>query len=157
MIMEKVRMKGRTVVMGIGNPLLMDDRAGIEVAERLEAMGVPADYEILYTVGFDVIDKLIGYERAYVIDASKVGKEPGTILEVGVDDLFTTASVACSHAVTLGTTLKTGYMIYPDEMPARLHIILIEADEITEFSRDCSPKVRLAIDCVVERIRLELQ
>jgi hydrogenase maturation protease len=95
--------------------------------------------------------------RAYVIDASKVGGEPGTVLEVGVDDLFTTASMACSHAVTLGTTLKAGYMIYPEEMPPDLHIILIEADDITEFSRQCSPKVCCAIDRVVERIRAELQ
>jgi hydrogenase maturation protease len=142
--------------MGIGNPLLMDDRAGIEVAERLEALGVPADVEILYTVGFDVIDKLLGYERAYVIDASKFGGECGTVLEVGVDDLFTTASITCSHAVTLGTTLKTGYIVYPEEMPGDLKIILIEGAEITEFSRECSPKVRLAIDRVVERISTEL-
>jgi Ni,Fe-hydrogenase maturation factor len=48
-------------------------------------------------------------------------------------------------------------MIYSDEMPGELHIILIEADEITEFSRDCSPSVQRAIDLVVERIRVELQ
>jgi hypothetical protein len=48
-------------------------------------------------------------------------------------------------------------MIYSDEMPGELHIILIEADEITEFSRDCSPRAQRAIDLVVERIRVELQ
>lgn len=149
-------MKHDTVIIGIGNPLLMDDRAGIEVAERLEALGLPADIEILYTVGFEVIDKLQGYRRAYVVDACVLGGEPGTVREVSADDILGDAFLSGSHAVTLGATIKTGYEIFEDEMPGELRIVLIEAENPTEFSKQCSPKVEQAIGRVVERIRKDL-
>jgi len=150
-------MKHDIVIIGIGNPLLMDDRAGIEVAEQLEALNVPADIEILSTVGFDVIDKLLGYRQAYVVDACVLGGEPGTVREVSADDILGSAFLSGSHAVTLGATIKTGYEVFEDEMPASLAIILIEAENPTEFSRQCSPKVQKAITAVVDRIRLALQ
>lgn len=145
-----------TVIIGIGNPLLMDDRAGIEVAERLEAQGLPADVEILYTVGFEVIDKLQGYRRAYVVDACVLGGEPGTVREVSADDILGDAFLSGSHAVTLGATIKTGYEIFEDEMPEELRIVLIEAENPTGFSKQCTPKVEQAIGRVVERIRREV-
>lgn len=149
-------MKHDTVIIGIGNPLLMDDRAGIEVAERLEALGVPADIVVLYTVGFEVIDKLLGYRRAYVVDACALGGEPGTVREVSADDILGDSFLSGSHAVTLGATIKTGYEVFEEEMPAQLRIVLIEAENPTGFSDQCTPKVEQAIGSVVERIRGEV-
>lgn len=149
-------MKHDTVIIGIGNPLLMDDRAGIEVAERLQALGTPADIEILYTVSFEVIDKLQGYRRAYVVDACALGGEPGTVREVSADDILGDTFLSGSHAVTLGATIKTGYEVFEDEMPEELRIVLIEAENPTGFSKQCTPKVEQAIAEVVERIRKEV-
>lgn len=143
------------VIMGIGNPLLMDDRAGIEVAERLQKAGVPARFEILYTVGFEVIDKLLGAKRAIIIDASALGGEPGTVHTVSVDDIFTTTWMSGSHAITLGATVKTGYEVFEDEMPERVDIILIEAEAPTEFCDTCTPRVEAAVQRVCTQIAAE--
>lgn len=145
-----------TLVCGIGNPLLKDDRAGIEVAERMETLiqsnNFDCDVEIIYGVGFEVNDKIMGYETVYVIDAALMGHPPGTILEVGLDDIFNDHYQASSHAVTLGSTLKVGYDLFGDEMPENLTIFLIEAEDYFEFTKTCSPPVTAAIDQVVERI-----
>jgi Ni,Fe-hydrogenase maturation factor len=67
------------------------------------------------------------------------------ILEVSVDDIFSTHALVNSHAITLGTTLKTGLLCFPDEMPADIRIILIEVKEIKEFTQQMSPEVEAAV------------
>lgn len=145
-------MKNRFLVCGIGNPMLKDDRAGIEVAERIERSDLQVDIEIIYGVGFEVNDKIMGYDDVIIIDAAKIGKTPGTITEATVEDIFTDHELASSHAVTLGSTLKVGYELFPDEMPERLKILLIEAEDYYEFTRECSTQVNIAIAEAVRRI-----
>ncbi len=145
-------MKRKTLVCGIGNPMLKDDRAGIEVAELIEQADLDVDVEIIFGVGFEVNDKIMGYDDVIIIDAAKMGHEAGTILEVGVDDIFSDHQLASSHAVTLGSTIKVGYELFPDEMPASLKIFLIEAEDYFEFTKTCSPKVSVAISKVVDLI-----
>ncbi|KAF0187634.1 MAG: hydrogenase maturation [Desulfobulbaceae bacterium] len=145
-------MKRKSLVCGIGNPMLKDDRAGIEVAERISRSSLPVDVEIIYGVGFEVNDKIMGYEDVIIIDAAKVGYPGGTITEVTIDDIFADHLLATSHAVTLGSTLKVGYDLFPEEMPPRLRILLIEAEDYFEFTRECSPSVEKAIGEVVDMI-----
>ncbi len=145
-------MKDQYIAIGIGNPLLMDDRAGIAVVERLEAAKAPMATEIMYTVGFEVVDALLGKDCAYVIDATVLGREPGDVLELTADELFTTAYLVNSHAMTLGTTLKLGYELFPDEMPGTLRIILIQITPPTAFSPELSPPVERAVERVVAGI-----
>lgn len=145
-------MKGKFLVCGIGNPMLKDDRAGIEVAERIAASSLEVATEIIYGVGFEVNDKIMGYDHVVIIDACKMGYTPGTIIEASLDDIFADHQLASSHAVTLGSTLKVGYDLFPDEMPKYLNIILIEAEDYFEFTRECSPKVNEAIDKVVGQL-----
>jgi hydrogenase maturation protease len=146
-------MKNKCVVIGIGNPFLQDDRAGVVVVERLEQEQLDCQIEVVYTVGFEVMDKVRGYERAIIVDACMLGNPPGSILEVTVDDIFTTHALVNSHAITLGTTLKTGYICFPEDMPSDIRIFLIEVKEIKEFTQQMSPEVERAVDEAVERIK----
>jgi hydrogenase maturation protease len=146
-------MDKKCVVVGIGNPYLQDDRAGMVVVEMLEKEGLGCQTEVVYTVGFEVMDKIRGFDRAIIVDACMLGNEPGCILEVTVDDIFSTHALINSHAITLGTTLKTGYICFPEEMPEDIRIMLIEVKEIKEFSQQMSPEVEAAVVTVVERIR----
>ncbi|WP_028583858.1 hydrogenase maturation protease [Desulfogranum mediterraneum] len=145
-------MDKKTVVIGIGNPYLQDDRAGVVVVEKLEELGIPCATEIVYTVGFEVMDKVKGYEKAVIVDACMLGNEPGSLLEVSVDEIFTNNALVNSHAITLGTTLKTGYICFPEEMPAEIHLILIEVRDIKEFTQQMSAEVETAVEQAVARI-----
>lgn len=146
-------MDNKCVVVGIGNPYLQDDRAGVVIVEMLEKEGLPCRTEVVYTVGFEVMDKIRGFERAIIVDACMLGNEPGSILEVTVDDIFSTHTLVNSHAITLGTTLKTGLMCFPEEMPSDIRIILVEVKEIKGFTQQISPEVEAAVVTVVDRIR----
>jgi hydrogenase maturation protease len=140
------------VVIGIGNPYLQDDRAGLVVVEILAKGNLPCHTEIVYTVGFEVMDKIRGFQRAIIVDACMLGNQPGTIVEVGVDDILSTCAPVNSHAMTLGTSLKTGLICFPDEMPQDIKIMLIEVKEIKEFTQQMSPEVEAAVIEVVRRI-----
>lgn len=141
------------LVCGIGNPMLKDDRAGIEVAERIASSGLNIDTEIIYGVGFEVNDKIMGYDDVIIVDAAKIGHPPGTVTRASVDDIFADHKMASSHAVTLGSTLKVGLELFPEEMPKNLTIILIEAEDYFEFTPECSPDVNRAIEEVVTYIK----
>jgi hydrogenase maturation protease len=145
-------MHTETLVLGLGNPLLQDDRVGIRAVELLREQQVPVPTEVLFTVGFEVVDKVMGRKRVIIVDASTTGNVPGTITEVSVDDIFATHTLRNSHAMTLGTTLQTGYTLFPDRMPKDIKIMLIEADDIDHFSDQCTPDVEQAVHDVVRRI-----
>lgn len=146
------KLKG-TIVVGIGNPLLKDDRVGIEVVEALKAQDAEVETAILHAVGFDVLDTIMGYEKAVIVDACQMGMKPGTILEISPEQMFSQDNLVNSHAVTLGSTLKTGQMLFPEEMPIDLKLILVEVEDISTFSIRCTPVVSHAVAQVVERIR----
>jgi len=146
----------RVKILGIGNPILRDDSVGIKIAEKLEG-NVDADIEILMTTDFEVIDKILGYDKAIIVDAVKFGGEPGTIYEFSLDDIFSSYAITGTHTLSLGTTLKVGYTVFPEEMPKELKIFAIEVEDIEHFGKDCTPKVEQAIPKVINMIKEELK
>ena len=146
-------MKREWVVVGIGNPYRQDDRVGLKVAERLRQDGLDCQVESLTVVGFEILEMIRGYERAIIVDACRFGMAPGTVVEVSVDELGPVRTSVNSHAITLGTALKTGFACFPDEMPADIRILLIEVKEISECSQQMSPEVERAVEEVVDRVK----
>ena len=146
-------MKREWVVVGIGNPYRQDDRAGLKVAERLRQVALNCQVESLAIVGFEILGMIRGYERAIIVDACHFGKAPpGTVIELSVDELDPIPTPVNSHAINLGTALRTGYACFPDEMPADIRILLIEVREISEFSPQMSPEVERSVEEVVDRV-----
>lgn len=141
------------IVVGIGNPYLQDDRVGVVIVEELERAGLPCRTEAVYTAGPEVLDLIKGFQRAIIVDGCTLGNEPGTILELSLDDLCSAHQLVNAHAISLGTTLKTGCLCFPEEMPKELQIILIEVKAISKFTRQMSPEVEAASAEVVERIK----
>ncbi|AEE14943.1 hydrogenase maturation protease [Thermodesulfobium narugense DSM 14796] len=146
---RSIERKGKTVVLGIGNPVLSDDSVGIKVAKKLEGL---VDTHILMTTDFDVLDALYGYERAFIIDGIRLGDAPGTIKEISPKDLSHTLTYSGSHNISLSSTLKIGMEILGNDMPKDIRIFTIELLDTETFGTDCTPMVQKAIDEVVKRI-----
>ncbi|MEW6274761.1 MAG: hydrogenase maturation protease [Bacillota bacterium] len=143
----------RTIVIGIGNPVLRDDSVGIKVARQFEGL---VDTEILMATDFKVLDKILGYERAIIVDGVRLGNEPGTVLEFNADDLFFTATFSGTHNLSLPTTIKMGYELFGAEMPKEIKIIAIEIEDAATFGRECTPAVEAAIPRAVELVKQSL-
>jgi hydrogenase maturation protease len=140
----------RTIVLGIGNPVLTDDSFGIKVAEQLSGL---FETRVLTTTGLDVIDALLGYERAYIVDGVSLGAEPGTILELSPEELMADLEFSGTHNLHLGAALHLGYRLFRPEMPREIKILAVEVQDPVTFGRHCTPAVEAAIAGVVNRIK----
>lgn len=143
----------KTLVLGLGNPLLRDDAVGILVAERLKPMladHANIEVDVDYWGGLRLMERMAGYERAIVIDAIMSGAEPGTVHVLTPGELPTQRS-ASAHDVNLVTAIQFGRQA-GIVLPANEQIILIgiEAVETIEFGEELTPKVAAAIPDAVE-------
>ena len=100
----------KILVLGLGNPLVSDDSVGLRVAAELKsrlADRPEIDVGEDYWGGLRLMERLVGYERAVVIDAIRTGAPPGTIHFLRPDALPTQRS-ASAHDVNLPTALALG-------------------------------------------------
>jgi len=141
----------KTIVLGIGNPVLTDDSIGIKVAEQLSGL---FDIRVLTTTGLDVIDAILGYERAYIVDGVSLGVEPGTIMELSPEELMADLEFTGTHNLHLGAALHLGYRLFRPEMPREIKILAVEVKDAVNFGRHCTPAVEAAITRVADRIKI---
>ncbi|MEW6568946.1 MAG: hydrogenase maturation protease [Chloroflexota bacterium] len=149
----------RTLVLGLGNPLLRDDSVGLRVVRALRPLvkDLPdVRVEEDYHGGLRLMERLIGFERAIIVDAICSGAPPGTIHRLGPTSVPTQHS-ASSHDVNLPTALalgrRSGAALPPDDS---ISLIAIEAAEVMSFGEDLTPDVSAAIPTAVELILAEL-
>jgi hydrogenase maturation protease len=145
----------RTVIIGLGNPLVTDDSVGLRVAAELcGSLRGRADVEVVedYWGGLRLMERMVGYDRAIVIDAIVSRAAPGTIHRLAVNDMPTQRS-ASSHDMTLPTALELGHQaglrLPPNE---GILIFGIEAEDVVNFGETCTPAVSAAVPQAVAEV-----
>jgi hydrogenase maturation protease len=149
----------KTLVLGMGNPILSDDGAGILVARALADRVNPEEVTLAETglSGLTLLDLLIGFDRAVIVDAIQtVGGKPGQIYRLEPDDFDITVHTASTHDVNLTTALEFGNRLGL-ALPQEITIFAIEVADITSFGEECTPQVAGAIPLCAEMIQQELE
>ena len=150
----------RTLVIGLGNPILRDDSVGLRVARALRSKlsGAP-NVEVAedFHGGLRLMERLVGFERAIVVDAILTGAAPGTLHVLGVDGPPTQRS-ASAHDLDLPTALTMGRQAGAN-LPKTEDILLvgIEAEDVLNFGEQLSPEVEGAIPQAVGLILAQLK
>lgn len=156
----------RTVIIGLGNPILSDDGVGIIVSRRIkerldEEKGgglSPCDIDIkeIYAGGIRLMDAMTGYDRALVIDAMVTGRhEPGMFLPLSADGLCSSRNLVCTHDTNLNTALELGRMLNVP-LPTEVKVWGIEARDVESFSETMTDAVARAVPRVVDAIIQDL-
>ncbi len=156
----------KTLILGLGNPILTDDGVGVKAARELERQ-VDLDAYPNLTIteasagGLRLMEVMLDFQRVVLIDAYYLNPEqtkPGTIHRLSLEDLRTvspTQHSTSAHDTSLVTALdaakQMGYQI-----PEELIIYAVEVENILEFSETPTPAVARAIPLVVESIIKEL-
>lgn len=140
-------------MLGLGNPLLKDDSVGLRVAEMLREI-LPQNEQIEidedYWGGLRLMERMIDFDRAVIIDAIQTGAAPGTIHVLSPDDVPTQRS-ASAHDLNLPTALALGRQAgahLPDSQDILL--IGIEAADVQTFDECLSPEVEAALPDAVD-------
>jgi hydrogenase maturation protease len=145
----------RTLIIGLGNPILTDDGVGIQVARALCAALPPdasVDVRELSVGGLALMESMIGYERVILIDALLTpGSQPGALRRLSLDNLGHALNTASSHDMTLPMALAVGRRLgaaLPDD--DAIVILGIEVQDVLTFSEACTGPVAAAIPAAVQ-------
>lgn len=77
-----------TVVLGIGNRLLMDDGIGLYVAKALKELSIGDIHCVIGETDIDYcLDEVKAAEFLIIIDAAKLGKTPGEVTTLSLYDV----------------------------------------------------------------------
>ncbi|TFG67622.1 MAG: hydrogenase maturation protease [Methanomassiliicoccus sp.] len=142
----------RTLVIGLGNPILSDDGVGIHVARKLREMSMPSiDVEELAASGLELLDMIIGYDQVIVVDAIKTeGGRPGEFYALREEDFENTVHGASPHGINVATAFALGRKVVPDKMPKEVIFIAIEADDLVNVSEELTDTVSKALPSIVK-------
>ena len=141
-------------MLGVGNPILSDDGAGIHVARSLEKLAIPGIVvEELPASGLELLDFVYDYDRVIIVDAIKTGGgRPGDLYELTEADFEKTIHGSSPHGINIPTALAMGRAIVPERMPKEILFFAIEAEDIVNVSERLTPKVAEAIPGIVKKI-----
>lgn len=156
----------KTIIIGLGNPILTDDGVGVKVAQQLEeTIDLDAHPDLTITEasvgGLRLMETLLGYDRVVLIDAFYLNPEtnkPGKIHRLSLDDLrsvsptqHSTSAHDTSLVIALDAANEMGYKV-----PQDFIIYAVEVENILEFSETPTPAVAKAIPIVTSEIIAEL-
>jgi hydrogenase maturation protease len=150
----------KTLVLGLGNPILTDDGVGIHVVRAVASRFQQAAVDLAEASvgGLRLLDRLVGYERVVIVDAilTEEGK-PGTIYRLGPGDLRASLHSGSSHDLSLRGALGLGRQLGMS-LPAddQITLIGIEAADVLQFGLECTPPVASAIPFAVQQVLDEL-
>jgi hydrogenase maturation protease len=151
----------KTLVLGLGNPILTDDGVGIHVARAVAArlMSHPHLTAGIRFVeasvgGLRLLEVLAGYDRVILVDAIQTTNGvPGDIYQFSSCDLRSSLHSGSTHDLTLPGALAWGRqvgMALPSE--DAILILAVEVQDVLTFGEICTPAVAAAISPAVDSV-----
>jgi hydrogenase maturation protease len=148
----------KNLVLGIGNPIISDDGAGIKVAREVGKKLDDPEITVAETsgAGLRLLDSIVGYDKVIIIDAIQTKKgKAGQIYRMEPEDFSFAKHLSSPHQINLVTALELGKMLNL-AMPQKITIFAVEAKDITSFSEKCTPEVEQVIPEAVKMVLEEL-
>jgi hydrogenase maturation protease len=143
----------KTLIIGLGNPILGNDGAGWAVAEMVEeklAVLLPdVRVDRLALAGISLMEQMIGFERVILIDSLNTGKySQGQVVSFTLDCLedLTYGHSASAHDLSLKKALALGRNMainLPDDRD--VSVVAIEARRVYDFGIGLSPEIESAV------------
>jgi hydrogenase maturation protease len=142
----------KSIVIGLGNPILGDDGVGWKVAEQVKKQLAASpfskgdvgqiDVEFLSLGGISLMEHLIGYQRAILIDAVASDQEPGSIIVSTLSEMPDTSAfhITSVHDTSLQNAMKLGKTMGAD-LPEKVIVVGIVTKRIYDFGEELSQPV----------------
>ena len=150
----------KTIVIGVGNPILKDDGIGIHVANKLKQIvkssGITIDEAM--TGGMNLLDLILGYDKAIIIDAVNIkNASDGEVKRFHLTD-FSSVHSNNPHDVSLLEAIKLAEHLGEKRIPNEIIIIgivlkkmpYVFGDQLSKKIADSIPK---AIELTLSEIK----
>ncbi len=158
----------KTIVIGLGNPILGDDGVGWRVAEDIKSpvdlsLNINVDIDYLAVGGISLMEHLIGYDRVILIDAFISDNEPGSIMVSTLNGLpdCSMFHMTSTHDTSLQNAMKLGRALGA-RLPDDVTIVGISIRPVFDFCQELSaplqksiPKAaQIVIDLLMQKITI---
>ena len=142
----------KTLVVGLGNPILGDDGVGWKVADEVMKRlpkDAPIDVTCLSVGGISLMEHLIGYDHAIIIDAFATDAPVGSISVLRLDQLpnYSAFHTTSSHDTSLQNAMELGKTMGA-QLPDDVMIVGIATRQVFDFSEELSPPVARVVHSV---------
>jgi hydrogenase maturation protease len=151
----------KTLVLGLGNPILTDDGIGIHVVQEMATRPLPNNVTCAEASlgGLRLLEIVAGYERLILVDAIQTADgRPGDIYRLSGNDLRASLHAGSTHDLSFSGALRLGRgmgLALPDN--ENILILAIEVVDVLTFGEECTPEVVAAIPRAVEAVLAELR
>ena len=144
----------KTLVVGLGNPILGDDGVGWKVAEEVKKkfpLDSCVDVECLSLGGISLMEHLIDYDRAILVDAFALDEPIGSILVLKLSDLpnYSAFHTTSTHDTSLQDAIELGRSMGA-HLPDDVMVVGIATKHVYDFSEKLSPPVAKAASQVAQ-------
>ncbi|MBD3173715.1 MAG: hydrogenase maturation protease [Armatimonadia bacterium] len=131
-----------TLILGLGNDILRDDRVGLLAARELaKDSALRADIEEACLCNLDLLPILDGYDRAVVLDAIwGEAWEAGQVYRYAPSELPHTFGYRSPHTIDFPEMLEIGRQM-GFHMPADVLILTLGVEDPFSFGEELSPSV----------------
>lgn len=147
----------KTLLVGLGNPILGDDGVGWEIIREVEQKRPGVESLCVAVGGIGLMEQLVGYDRVILVDSLDSGlAPPGTVHSFLLSEMpnRTSGHTASAHDTSLQNALEVGRLLGA-HLPDQVMIVAVESQEVYEFSETFSLAVANAIPIAVHKV-LEL-
>ncbi len=145
----------KSLILGIGNPIIGDDGVGFRVIEALQ--DDPPQGDVTLTAsdvsGLAILDQITDFDQVVIVDAIQtVNGKPGELYRLKVDDFRVTKHTISPHDVDLPTALEMGKLLKL-KLPQKISIVAIEIPDANEFSTELTPPIAAAVPAAVKMVK----
>ncbi|MBM4271953.1 MAG: hydrogenase maturation protease [Deltaproteobacteria bacterium] len=144
----------RTLILGMGNPILSDDGVGLSIAniirERFSYSHVDVASSVM--IGLSLFDLIVGYDMLFIVDAmtSRDGKT-GDLRKISEQDRQGTLHLFSSHGLNIFELMNLGRLCEL-KMPCLAAVYGIEIGNDVTFGSTLSPGLKEKLPAIAEEI-----
>lgn len=145
----------RTLVLGIGNPIVTDDAVGLRVAQVIKQANPELEVVEACSGALGLFDYITDCDRLIIVDSVKTaGGKPGSLYKIELDDLKPKLNHAASHGLDIASAFALGEGL-GYRMPRTVSIYAIEVEDNVSFSEACTKEVAARIPHIAAEIMEE--
>jgi len=145
------------ILIGLGNPIMSDDGIGLLVSIKVHELIPDCDLELSPAGGFEVVDLILGYRRAVIIDSMVTGNHPpGSVLRIDTDSTLETLRTGHSHGINFLEAIEVARSC-DAEMPGEVIIYGIEVEDPFSLGQEVSESLLDAVDGIAREIAGDLR
>ncbi|MDR1876999.1 MAG: HyaD/HybD family hydrogenase maturation endopeptidase [Flavobacteriaceae bacterium] len=139
------------LILGIGNYLMGDEGVGVHFIKDLDTIRFPENISFVDggTGGFTLVPYIESHKTVILVDATKDGKEPGTVSLL--KPKFSKDFPVSLSGHNFGLKDMVEILTMMDKMP-EIYLFTITIDKMIPMELELSPEVKAAIPVVTERI-----